>query len=408
MKKLMVTQIKQRVKNAITLAIGDGANDVDMIMGAHVGVGIAGVEGSAASNSADYAVGTFRMLHTLVFVHGFWNYDRFSNLVYIIFFKALLLAFASFFYGFFSSFSGQQYFDEWSQVPYNVMYTALPIIALSVFDKPLSKWTLQNHPVLYASHRGRAFTLWRFLGWVLRAFLHAAIAFFIPIFGMTGDRARTNDIFWTSTVVLYAIVLIPTQIIMFNMATMNFLHLCALLSSYVSVIAVTFILSDLPTFDAPFYMTVMKLWVDAEAWLSLILACALPLLLELAYRSFMVAFHPTPMQVMKERERFRKRPVPLQQKRMPSIRDSTVVHLLAEEKKKGPQSKAPLVREESRPGQDPEQLQKMIVRSMLRFRGLAGAQLESSHDRFQKHDAPTKGKTPQTPQSSHSSTEHKQ
>jgi magnesium-transporting ATPase (P-type) len=38
-----------------------------MIKAAHVGVGIAGIEGTAAVNSADYAVGTFRMLHTLLF-----------------------------------------------------------------------------------------------------------------------------------------------------------------------------------------------------------------------------------------------------------------------------------------------------------------------------------------------------
>lgn len=30
---------------AITLAIGDGANDVNMITAAHVGIGIRGVEG---------------------------------------------------------------------------------------------------------------------------------------------------------------------------------------------------------------------------------------------------------------------------------------------------------------------------------------------------------------------------
>ena len=45
MKKRMVTEIRARVPTAITLAIGDGANDADMIRAAHVGVGVAG-EGS--------------------------------------------------------------------------------------------------------------------------------------------------------------------------------------------------------------------------------------------------------------------------------------------------------------------------------------------------------------------------
>jgi len=37
--------IKERFPSKMTLAIGDGANDVAMILKAHVGVGIAGKEG---------------------------------------------------------------------------------------------------------------------------------------------------------------------------------------------------------------------------------------------------------------------------------------------------------------------------------------------------------------------------
>lgn len=59
----------------------------DMITAAHIGVGIAGVEGTAATNSADYAIGTFRMLHSLIFVHGFYSYQRTAKLVNFIFYK---------------------------------------------------------------------------------------------------------------------------------------------------------------------------------------------------------------------------------------------------------------------------------------------------------------------------------
>ena len=37
--------VKENEPRAVTLAIGDGANDVNMIMNAHVGVGIFGKEG---------------------------------------------------------------------------------------------------------------------------------------------------------------------------------------------------------------------------------------------------------------------------------------------------------------------------------------------------------------------------
>ncbi len=62
--------IRAQVPSARTLAIGDGANDVDMILGAHVGVGLSGAEGAQAANSADYAISQFRFLKRLLLVHG--------------------------------------------------------------------------------------------------------------------------------------------------------------------------------------------------------------------------------------------------------------------------------------------------------------------------------------------------
>ena len=49
--------VRARFPNKTTLSIGDGANDVSMILKAHVGVGILGKEGQQAARSADYAIG---------------------------------------------------------------------------------------------------------------------------------------------------------------------------------------------------------------------------------------------------------------------------------------------------------------------------------------------------------------
>jgi P-type E1-E2 ATPase len=37
--------VRHRHPEVITLAIGDGANDVNMIAAAHIGIGISGLEG---------------------------------------------------------------------------------------------------------------------------------------------------------------------------------------------------------------------------------------------------------------------------------------------------------------------------------------------------------------------------
>lgn len=53
----VVNLIKKRFPDKTTLSIGDGANDVSMILQAHVGVGILGKEGQQAARSADFAIG---------------------------------------------------------------------------------------------------------------------------------------------------------------------------------------------------------------------------------------------------------------------------------------------------------------------------------------------------------------
>lgn len=69
-KSEIVDVVKKRVK-AITLAIGDGANDVGMIQTAHVGVGISGNEGMQATNNSDYAIAQVRgMVNQLSFSRG--------------------------------------------------------------------------------------------------------------------------------------------------------------------------------------------------------------------------------------------------------------------------------------------------------------------------------------------------
>lgn len=58
--------IKQDDPEIITLAIGDGANDVPMILEADIGVGLYGKEGMRAVDTSDYAVAEFRHLWTLL------------------------------------------------------------------------------------------------------------------------------------------------------------------------------------------------------------------------------------------------------------------------------------------------------------------------------------------------------
>jgi phospholipid-translocating ATPase len=81
-----VKQVKEG-RQAMTLAIGDGANDVAMIQEANIGCGLFGLEGAQAAMSADYAFGQFRFLTKLLLVHGRWSYIRVADVHKNFFYK---------------------------------------------------------------------------------------------------------------------------------------------------------------------------------------------------------------------------------------------------------------------------------------------------------------------------------
>ena len=100
-KALVVKLVKKFKKESITLAIGDGANDVSMIQAAHIGVGISGLEGMQAARSADVAIGQFRFLRKLLLVHGAWSYHRVTKTTLFSFYKNITLYMTQFWVGFF-------------------------------------------------------------------------------------------------------------------------------------------------------------------------------------------------------------------------------------------------------------------------------------------------------------------
>jgi phospholipid-transporting ATPase len=106
-KALVVKLVKKNVKGSITLAIGDGANDVGMIQAAHVGVGISGMEGLQAARSADFAIAQFRYLRKLLLVHGGWAYSRLSKLILYSFYKNITLYLIQMWFALDNGFSGQ-------------------------------------------------------------------------------------------------------------------------------------------------------------------------------------------------------------------------------------------------------------------------------------------------------------
>ncbi|KAK4376517.1 hypothetical protein RND71_002813 [Anisodus tanguticus] len=180
--KALVTRLVKNGTGKITLAVGDGANDVGMLQEADIGVGISGVEGMQAVMSSDVAIAQFRFLERLLLVHGHWCYRRISTMICYFFYKNIVFGVTVFLYEAYTSFSGQPAYNEWFLSTYNVFFTSLPVIALGVFDQDVSARLCLKFPLLYQEGVQNLLFRWcRIIGWMVNGVCSAVIIFFFCI-----------------------------------------------------------------------------------------------------------------------------------------------------------------------------------------------------------------------------------
>ncbi|XP_040010343.1 phospholipid-transporting ATPase ID-like isoform X4 [Xiphias gladius] len=214
LQKAQVVELVKKYKQVVTLAIGDGANDVSMIKAAHIGVGISGQEGMQAVLSSDYSFGQFRFLQRLLLVHGRWSYLRMCKFLRYFFYKNFTFTFVHFWYAFFCGFSAQTVYDEWFITLYNLVYTALPVLGMSLFDQDVNDvWSFQ-HPQLYVPGQlNLYFSKRSFFKCALHSCYSSLVLFFVPYAAMQ-DTVRDDgkDVadyqsfaFLTQTSLLFAV-----------------------------------------------------------------------------------------------------------------------------------------------------------------------------------------------------------
>nr|DBA23623.1 TPA: hypothetical protein GDO54_014516 [Pyxicephalus adspersus] len=179
--KAMVVELVKKYKKAITLAIGDGANDVNMIKTAHIGVGISGQEGMQAVMSSDYSFAQFRYLQRLILVHGRWSYIRMCKFLSFFFYKNFAFTLVHFWYSFFNGFSAQTVYEDWFIALYNVLYSSLPVLLVGLLDQDVSDKLSLRFPRLYIpGQKDLLFNYKKFFLSLFHGIVTSLIIFFIP------------------------------------------------------------------------------------------------------------------------------------------------------------------------------------------------------------------------------------
>ncbi|XP_014748317.1 PREDICTED: phospholipid-transporting ATPase ID isoform X3 [Sturnus vulgaris] len=192
LQKAQVVELVKKYKKAVTLAIGDGANDVSMIKTAHIGVGISGQEGIQAVLASDYSFSQFKFLQRLLLVHGRWSYLRMCKFLCYFFYKNFAFTMVHFWFGFFCGFSAQTVYDQYFITLYNIVYTSLPVLAMGVFDQDVPEQRSMEYPKLYEPGQlNLLFNKREFFICIAQGIYTSILMFFIP-YGVFADATRDD------------------------------------------------------------------------------------------------------------------------------------------------------------------------------------------------------------------------
>uniref|UniRef100_A0A672QR36 P-type ATPase C-terminal domain-containing protein n=1 Tax=Sinocyclocheilus grahami TaxID=75366 RepID=A0A672QR36_SINGR len=194
LQKALVVELVKQHKKAVTLAIGDGANDVSMIKTAHIGVGISGQEGIQAVLASDYSFSQFRFLQRLLLVHGRWSYLRMCRFLCYFFYKNFAFTMVHFWFGFFCGFSAQTVYDQYFITLYNIVYTSLPVLAMGIFDQDVPEQRSLEYPKLYEPGQlNLLFNKREFFICIAQGIYTSVVLFFIP-YGVLSYATQSNGV----------------------------------------------------------------------------------------------------------------------------------------------------------------------------------------------------------------------
>ncbi|CDO94169.1 unnamed protein product [Kluyveromyces dobzhanskii CBS 2104] len=306
-KALIVTNIRLKNKELVTLAIGDGANDIAMIQSADIGVGITGKEGLQASRSSDYSIAQFRYLLKLLFVHGRYNYVRTSKFVLCTFYKEVLFYLTQMIYQRQTMFSGTSLYEPWSLSMFNTLFTSLPVICIGMFEKDLKPMTLLAVPELYTmGQKCQAFNLKIFLFWMFTAAGISVLITFLN-FEIWGFTAQSDNSIYPIGVINFTAIcfLINVKCQLIETRNRNWLAFASLLISCIGWIAWCCLLPGIYGENA-IYDVLVGLYHhfgrDITWWGSSLILIVFPMMIDIVCQTFRLMIWPTDADIFAELE----------------------------------------------------------------------------------------------------------
>mmetsp|Transcript_78991 Transcript_78991/g.143987 ORF Transcript_78991/g.143987 Transcript_78991/m.143987 type:complete len:1094 (+) Transcript_78991:86-3367(+) len=214
-KRELVELVRNACDSAITLAIGDGANDVPMIQGAHVGVGIRGKEGGSAVQASDVAISQFRFLANLLLCHGRQAYRRIATVVCYFMYKSVVLGWSYVLHAHASLFGGGLAFPELLDMLYNPL-SSFAVFVLLAYDCDVPDEVALQRVQLYRRGLDRAYlNRLTFAKWMIIASVHGNLCWILPMTALTYKEdwaaqktgGETKN-FWAASLTTFTVIML--------------------------------------------------------------------------------------------------------------------------------------------------------------------------------------------------------
>uniref|UniRef100_Q9P241-2 Isoform 2 of Phospholipid-transporting ATPase VD n=1 Tax=Homo sapiens TaxID=9606 RepID=Q9P241-2 len=296
LQKSEVVKLVRSHLQVMTLAIGDGANDVSMIQVADIGIGVSGQEGMQAVMASDFAVSQFKHLSKLLLVHGHWCYTRLSNMILYFFYKNVAYVNLLFWYQFFCGFSGTSMTDYWVLIFFNLLFTSAPPVIYGVLEKDVSAETLMQLPELYRSgQKSEAYLPHTFWITLLDAFYQSLVCFFVPYFTYQGSD---TDIFAFGNPLNTAALFIVLLHLVIESKSLTWIHLLVIIGSILSYFLFAIVFGAMcVTCNPPSnpYWIMQEHMLDPVFYLVCILTTSIALLPRFVYRVLQGSLFPSPI-----------------------------------------------------------------------------------------------------------------
>lgn len=211
-KEVVVKSVKSQT-DELTLAVGDGSNDVNMIIKADVGIGIKGKEGNEVGRVADFVLGQFSLLSPLLLYYGREWYRRNSKLVNYSFFKNIYHVMAIVGFGSWSFFSCNIMFDIVMYQFFNVFFASGTILVWAIVDEEYSMLESLNLPTVYArGQESEYFNQWTYWKNILLATVYGIASMLIVYCVMEGgvvdQYGRVSYLAESAMILYFSMVLV--------------------------------------------------------------------------------------------------------------------------------------------------------------------------------------------------------